>query len=94
MEEDDRLRPILVNVEKQYMGKEYGVDGAVTGTVRAGDVDKVSDIVYIFARMILITGTSLFVHTPLFVCHIYTKHYERISIFDMVAVCNMVSSSR
>lgn len=44
MEEDDRLRPILVNVEKQYMGKEYGVDGAVTGTVRAGDVDKVSDI--------------------------------------------------
>lgn len=42
MEEDDRLRPILVNVEKQYIGKEYGVDGAVTGTVRAGDVDKVS----------------------------------------------------
>ncbi|CDS08326.1 hypothetical protein LRAMOSA02274 [Lichtheimia ramosa] len=40
MEEDDRLRPILVNVEKQYIGKEYGVDGAVTGTVHAGDVDK------------------------------------------------------
>lgn len=55
MEEDDRLRPILVNVEKQYIGKEYGVDGAVTGTVHAGDVDKVS-IQDTFQRMVLITG--------------------------------------
>lgn len=42
MEEDERLRPILLNVEKQYVGKDYGRTDAVAGKVRPGDVDGVS----------------------------------------------------
>jgi DNA primase large subunit len=42
LEEDDRLRPILYNVEKQYVGKTYdGLTGNATGTVNAQDVDLV-----------------------------------------------------
>lgn len=44
LEEDDRLRPILHNVEKQYVGKNYdGLTGTATGTVSAKDVDAVSN---------------------------------------------------
>lgn len=39
LEEDDRLRPILLNVEKQYMGKTYNDIGSAAGTVSAQDVD-------------------------------------------------------
>ncbi|KAI8369573.1 DNA primase large subunit Spp2 [Radiomyces spectabilis] len=39
MEEDDRLKPILLNVEKQYMGKTYGDTDESTGTVKAADVN-------------------------------------------------------
>ncbi|OAD80787.1 hypothetical protein PHYBLDRAFT_104739 [Phycomyces blakesleeanus NRRL 1555(-)] len=39
MEEDDRLRPILLNVEKQYTGKSYGASNNSDGTVQASDVD-------------------------------------------------------
>ncbi|KAI9493481.1 DNA primase large subunit Spp2 [Zychaea mexicana] len=40
MEEDDRLKPILLNVEKQYIGKDYGTSANVNGSVRASDVDQ------------------------------------------------------
>ncbi|KAI9030926.1 eukaryotic and archaeal DNA primase, large subunit-domain-containing protein [Phycomyces nitens] len=39
MEEDDRLRPILLNVEKQYTGKAYGTSDNADGTVKASDID-------------------------------------------------------
>ena len=42
MEEDERLKPILLNVEKQYIGKDYGSSVVGEGNVRAGDVDTVS----------------------------------------------------
>lgn len=41
MEEDERLKPILLNVEKQYVGRVYGDSTSVNGTVKAGDVDGV-----------------------------------------------------
>lgn len=43
MEEDERLKPILHNIEKQYTGKTYEtVDYNATGVVTASDVDGVS----------------------------------------------------
>lgn len=42
MEEDDRLRPILLNVEKQYIGRNYNEIGDATGSITAKDVDSVS----------------------------------------------------
>lgn len=42
MEEDERLKPILHNIEKQYTGKSYeAVDFNATGVVTANDVDGV-----------------------------------------------------
>ncbi|CAO3586144.1 unnamed protein product [Absidia cylindrospora] len=40
LEEDDRLKPILVNVEKQYAGKTYTGGESVDGDLKAADVDK------------------------------------------------------
>lgn len=42
MEEDERLKPILLNVEKQYVGRVYGDNASANGSVKAGDVDAVS----------------------------------------------------
>lgn len=42
MQEDDRLKPILMNIEKYYVGKDYGAEGPTSGDVRAKDVDGVS----------------------------------------------------
>ncbi|KAI7893439.1 eukaryotic and archaeal DNA primase, large subunit-domain-containing protein [Mucor mucedo] len=39
LEEDDRLRPILQNVEKQYVGLSYNDPSAAAGTVTASQVD-------------------------------------------------------
>ncbi|KAG0166299.1 hypothetical protein DFQ28_007551 [Apophysomyces sp. BC1034] len=39
MEEDDRLKPILLNVEKQYVGKTYNDTENITGSIKAEDVD-------------------------------------------------------
>ncbi|KAI8148521.1 DNA primase large subunit Spp2 [Fennellomyces sp. T-0311] len=39
MEEDERLKPILLNVEKQYIGKDYGSAVTGDGDIRASDVD-------------------------------------------------------
>lgn len=39
LEEDERIKPILMNVEKQYMGKTYNQVDSVTGTIEAKDVD-------------------------------------------------------
>lgn len=39
LEEDDRIRPILLNVEKQYIGFNYNDGPASTGTVTASEVD-------------------------------------------------------
>lgn len=41
LEEDDRLKPILLNVEKQYIGRNYNEVGSATGSVTARDVDVV-----------------------------------------------------
>lgn len=41
MEEDDRLMPVLNNINKQYMGREY-TTSAIAGEIQAQDVDKVS----------------------------------------------------
>ncbi|KAI7849928.1 DNA primase large subunit Spp2 [Circinella umbellata] len=40
MEEDERLKPILLNVEKQYIGKDYGASTASGASIRASDVDQ------------------------------------------------------
>lgn len=42
MDEDERLKPVLLNVEKQYTGKDYGDTTNVTGKVRASELDAVS----------------------------------------------------
>ncbi|KAI8069021.1 eukaryotic and archaeal DNA primase, large subunit-domain-containing protein [Gilbertella persicaria] len=39
LEEDDRLKPILLNVEKQYVGKLYSVDHSQLGSLSAKEVD-------------------------------------------------------
>ncbi|ORX53214.1 DNA primase large subunit Spp2 [Hesseltinella vesiculosa] len=39
LEEDDRLKPILLNVEKQYVGKVYGAEQVVDGDLTAANVD-------------------------------------------------------
>lgn len=39
LEEDDRIRPILQNVEKQYVGLSYNDPSAAAGTVTASQVD-------------------------------------------------------
>ncbi|CAO0803387.1 unnamed protein product [Mucor circinelloides] len=39
MEEDDRLKPILLNVEKQYIGRNYNEIGEATGSITAKEVD-------------------------------------------------------
>lgn len=39
LEEDDRLRPILQNVEKQYVGLNYNDLSASSGTITASQVD-------------------------------------------------------
>lgn len=39
LEEDERIKPILLNVEKQYMGKTYNQVDSATGTIEAKDVD-------------------------------------------------------
>lgn len=44
LEEDDRLKPILLNVEKQYIGRNYNEVGSGTGSITAKDVDSVSYI--------------------------------------------------
>ncbi|KAI8986942.1 DNA primase large subunit Spp2 [Pilobolus umbonatus] len=41
MEEDDRLKPILLNIEKQYIGKNYTEDMNVTGDIKADAVDTI-----------------------------------------------------
>lgn len=41
MDEDERLKPVLLNVEKQYTGKDYGNVTNVTGKVKASEVDGV-----------------------------------------------------
>ncbi|KAI8063553.1 eukaryotic and archaeal DNA primase, large subunit-domain-containing protein [Gongronella butleri] len=41
LEEDDRLKPILLNVEKQYSGKIYGGSTEVDGELSAANVDGV-----------------------------------------------------
>jgi len=42
MDEDERLKPVLLNVEKQYTGKDYGDTASVAGRVKASDVDALS----------------------------------------------------
>ena len=42
MEEDERLKPILLNVEKQYVGMSYNSGPTVEGAMQAKDVDIVS----------------------------------------------------
>ncbi|KAI8092754.1 eukaryotic and archaeal DNA primase, large subunit-domain-containing protein [Halteromyces radiatus] len=39
LEEDDRLKPILLNVEKQYIGKIYTGSADSNGDLKAADVD-------------------------------------------------------
>lgn len=41
VEADDRLLPLLTNIGKQYLGKEY-VSGSVKDKITASDVDNVS----------------------------------------------------
>ncbi|KAF7721124.1 hypothetical protein EC973_005389 [Apophysomyces ossiformis] len=41
MEEDDRLKPILLNVEKQYIGKTYSDPENMAGLIKAEDVDPI-----------------------------------------------------
>ena len=44
MDDDDRLKPLLNNISKQYLGKEYGNkdgDGSGIGNIAATDVDQV-----------------------------------------------------
>jgi DNA primase large subunit len=43
MDEDERLKPVLLNVEKQYTGKDYGDNTNITGKVKASEVDVVSN---------------------------------------------------
>jgi DNA primase large subunit len=41
LDEDDRLKPLLVNMSRQYLGKEFGADGKkASGKVTADQVDK------------------------------------------------------
>ena len=54
MEEDERLKPILLNVEKQYIGKDYGVSTASGSSVRASDVDQV--MITIIAKYMRFAG--------------------------------------
>ncbi|CAO3660118.1 unnamed protein product [Umbelopsis vinacea] len=42
MDEDERLKPVLLNVEKQYTGKDYGDTTNVTGKVKASELDALS----------------------------------------------------
>lgn len=41
MDEDERLKPVLLNVEKQYTGKDYGDNTNITGKVKASEVNAV-----------------------------------------------------
>jgi DNA primase large subunit len=49
MEEDDRLKPILLNVEKQYIGRNYDDIGDGTGSITAREVDSVR--LFFFLKM-------------------------------------------
>ncbi|CAM0137401.1 unnamed protein product [Umbelopsis sp. WA50703] len=42
MDEDERLKPVLLNVEKQYTGKDYGDNTNITGKVKASEVNALS----------------------------------------------------
>jgi hypothetical protein len=44
MDEDERLKPVLLNVEKQYTGKDYGDNTNITGKVKASEVNAVIDL--------------------------------------------------
>jgi DNA primase large subunit len=39
LEEDERIKPILLNVEKQYLGRTYNETSHTSGTIEAQDVD-------------------------------------------------------
>jgi DNA primase large subunit len=41
MDEDDRLMPVLNNINKQYLGREF-TTSAIAGEIQAGDIDSVS----------------------------------------------------
>jgi DNA primase large subunit len=41
MDEDDRLMPVLNNINKQYLGREF-TTSAIAGEIQAQDVDSVS----------------------------------------------------
>lgn len=42
MDEDQRLLPVLTNINKQYMGNEYNSGGkGIAGKITADDVDSV-----------------------------------------------------
>lgn len=43
MDEDNRLMPVLNNINKQYLGREF-TTSAVAGEIQAQDVDAVSRI--------------------------------------------------
>lgn len=47
MEEDDRLKPILLNVEKQYIGRNYDDIGDGTGSITAQEVDSVRGFLHV-----------------------------------------------
>ncbi|KAI7868588.1 eukaryotic and archaeal DNA primase, large subunit-domain-containing protein [Spinellus fusiger] len=60
MEEDNRLRPILLNVEKQYIGKEYGESDPASGeAIKAADVNK-----------------AVYAHAPLCMRHLHTTLHK------------------
>lgn len=59
MDEDDRLKPVLVNMSKVYGGKRFGEKGeGVTGKVSADDVDEV-----IWAKMLNVSGLIYFINS-------------------------------
>jgi len=73
MEEDDRLKPILLNVEKQYIGRNYNEIGEATGSITAKEVDSVCLFLY---NKISVSANafvfSLFIIMLPCVCVIYT----------------------
>lgn len=70
MEEDDRLKPILMNVETQYIGNTYNntMDPNYTGSVGANEVDPVNSFSFVQLKRLLIVILRLFEDTRHYVC--------------------------
>lgn len=68
MDEDDRLMPVLNNINKQYLGREF-TSSAIAGEIQASDVDNVS---FFFLSRMSLSFSSDFWCLLRFLYHIMT----------------------